>query len=64
MKNVYLEKVAVIISNIVDSLINVQLLFTAFDDFLLCYFILSFELNKTFDDTEPKKSSTFQSFFF
>ena len=29
---------------------NVLLQFTTFDDFLLCYRILSYELNKTFAD--------------
>ena len=48
MKNVYLTK-RVINCNNGNSLINVHFDFTAFDDILLCYFILHFELNKTFD---------------
>ena len=49
IKNVYLEK-GLVTYNIVNSFINVLLQFTAFDAFLPCYFILSFELNKAFDD--------------
>ena len=49
IKNVYLEK-GLVTCNIVNSLINVLFQFTAFDAFLPCYFILSFKLNKSFDD--------------
>ena len=40
--------------NIVNSLNNVLLQFTAFDDFLPCHLILSFDLDKAFDDIVPK----------
>ena len=55
VKNVYLEK-GVVTCNIVNSLINVLLRFTAFDDFLPFYFILCFEPNKTFDYIAPKNA--------
>ena len=38
-------------------IIKIILQFTAFDDSLPCYFILSYELNKTFDDYISKFSS-------
>ena len=40
--------------NIVNSLMKVLLQFKAFDAFLPCYFILSFKLNKAFDDIASK----------
>ena len=37
--------------------------FTTFDAFLQCYFILSFELNKAFDDIALKIDLHFKVFF-
>ena len=62
IKNVYLKK-GLVTCNVVNSLINVLLQFTACAAFLPCYFILSFELNKAFDDIASKKCFTFQSLF-
>ena len=62
IKNTYLEK-RLVSFNIVNSLINVLLQFTAFNAFLLCYFILSFELNKAFDDNASKNALHFKVFF-
>ena len=62
IKNKYLEK-GLVTCNIVNSLIYVLLQFTAFNSFLLCYFILSFELNKAFDDNASKIALHFNVFF-
>ena len=60
--NLYFKK-GLVTCNIVNSLINVLLQFTAFDAFLPCYFILSFELNKAFVDIASKNALHFKVYF-
>ena len=55
IKNVFLEK-EMVTCILVNSLINIILPFTPFYDYLPYYFILSFELNKTFDDIVPNNA--------